>query len=133
MSALLEIRIKNLESRIKVFFAYFFILIALFSPTIAFANESTESATQSATQSATLPSTYYPLPATVSPTSPAYTDLIVHNMFHTFSCLTVGGSIIGQPCLTYQIQKDHPHIFLPHFEIRWDRILSKTKYTYMEC
>lgn len=115
MPALLEFRIKNLEYallsgvRIKGFFAYLFIIIALFlilfalfSPSVAFA----QGATQSATPSATLPSTYYPLPPTVSPTSPIYTDLIVHNMFHTFSCLTVGGSIIGQPCLTYQLQKD---------------------------
>lgn len=47
-----------------------------------------------------------PLPPTVSPTSPLYTDLIVNNMFHTFSCLMIGGSIIGQPCLTYQIQQN---------------------------
>src|SRR3989344_250750 len=42
----------------------------------------------------------------VPPTSPIYTDLLVHNMFHTFSCLAVGQSIIGQPCLTYQITKN---------------------------
>lgn len=53
-----------------------------------------------------LPTTTYQLPANVSPTSPIYTDLIVHNMFHTFSCLLVGGSVIGQPCLTYQAQAD---------------------------
>lgn len=47
-----------------------------------------------------------PVPYNVSPTSPIYTDLIVHNMFHTFSCLAVGQSMIGQPCLTYQPQKD---------------------------
>lgn len=41
------------------------------------------------------------LPATVSPTSPLYTDLLVHNIFHTFSCLAVGQSVISQPCLNY--------------------------------
>lgn len=89
----------------RIFFSFLFVtyyLLLVTSATPVFAQEST----QSATPSATLPSTYYPLPPTVSPTSPAYTDLIVHNMFHTFSCLTVGGSIIGQPCLTYQLQKD---------------------------
>lgn len=49
-----------------------------------------------------LPTATYQLPATVSPTSPIYTDLIVHNMFHTFSCLLAGSSVIGQPCLTYK-------------------------------
>ena len=43
-----------------------------------------------------------PIPSTVSPTSPIYTDLLVSNMFHTFSCLMVGSSMISQPCLTYQ-------------------------------
>lgn len=43
-----------------------------------------------------------PLPSTISPTSPVYTDLIVNNMFHTFSCLSIGSSVIGAPCLTYQ-------------------------------
>lgn len=44
---------------------------------------------------------YTPLPANISPTSPAFTDLIMQNTFHTFSCLMTGSSIIGQPCLTY--------------------------------
>ncbi len=43
-----------------------------------------------------------PIPTYVSPTSPIYTDLLVHNLFHTFSCLAVGSSVIGKPCLTYQ-------------------------------
>lgn len=42
-----------------------------------------------------------PLPPTVSPVSPLYTDLLVHNLFHSFSCLAIGQSVIGQPCLTY--------------------------------
>lgn len=41
------------------------------------------------------------LPSNVSPTSPLYTDLLIHNMFHSFSCLAIGQSVIGQPCLTY--------------------------------
>ncbi len=52
------------------------------------------------------PSSTLPLPPVVSPVSPLYTDLIVNNMFHTFSCLMVGGSVIGQPCLTYQVTKN---------------------------
>ena len=46
------------------------------------------------------------IPTTISPTSPIYTDLLVHNLFHTFSCLAVGQSTIGQPCLTYKLQQD---------------------------
>lgn len=46
------------------------------------------------------------IPATVSPTSPLYTDLLLQNMFHTFSCLAIGESLITQPCLTYQITKN---------------------------
>ncbi|MBI2018224.1 hypothetical protein HYS96_00820 [Candidatus Daviesbacteria bacterium] len=72
--------------------ALFFLLI----PT-AFAQTSTPSAVQS---------TVYSLPSTVQPTSPLYTDLLVNNMFHTFSCLAVGSSVIGQPCLTYQMTQN---------------------------
>ncbi len=50
--------------------------------------------------------TYAPLPAVVSPTSPIFTDLILHNTFHSFSCLAIGQSIIGQPCLSYQPVKN---------------------------
>ncbi len=46
------------------------------------------------------------LPTTISPTSPLYTDLLVSNLFHSFSCLAIGQSVIGQPCLTYQITKN---------------------------
>lgn len=92
--------------RIKLFVC--FILFALFLILI-----STASA-QSPSTPSSLPSpiplgaaassayTLYPLPSTVSPTSPIYTDLLVNNLFHSFSCLAVGSSIIGQPCLTYQ-------------------------------
>src|SRR3989344_2741388 len=54
----------------------------------------------------TLPATGSAIPATVSPTSPLYTDLLVHNLFHTASCIVAGRSAIGQPCLTYQISQD---------------------------
>lgn len=46
------------------------------------------------------------LPATISPTSPLYTDLLLSNMFHSFSCLAVGQSVIGQPCLSYQMTRN---------------------------
>ena len=48
------------------------------------------------------PNTLTPIPSTVSPTSPLFTDMLAYNIFHTFSCLAIGGSVIGQPCLTYQ-------------------------------
>lgn len=46
------------------------------------------------------------LPSTISTTSPIYTDLLMHNMFHSISCLILGGSVIGQPCVTYRITQD---------------------------
>lgn len=52
------------------------------------------------------PATPTAIPAYVSPVSPLYTDLLVHNLFHSFSCLAVGQSVIGQPCLTYQITQN---------------------------
>lgn len=70
---------------------------------------------QTASPSASyLPSTNYPpsttlgtsLPTTIPPTSPLYTDLLVNNLFHSFSCLAIGQSVIGQPCLTYQVTKN---------------------------
>jgi len=42
------------------------------------------------------------IPPVVSPTSPIFTELIFYNMFHTFSCVGTGNSVIGQPCLNYQ-------------------------------
>lgn len=60
---------------------------------------------QASTPSA-VQSTVYSLPSTVQPTSPIYTDLLVNNLFHSFSCLAVGSSVIGQPCVTYQITKN---------------------------
>ncbi len=54
--------------------------------------------TNSTPAASVLPAT---IPAYVSPTTPLYTDLIVNNMFHTFSCLMAGVSVIGQPCLNY--------------------------------
>ncbi|MBI4035681.1 hypothetical protein HY383_01905 [Candidatus Daviesbacteria bacterium] len=60
---------------------------------------------QSAAPSA-IQSTIYSLPTTVSPTSPLYTDLLVNNLFHSFSCIALGQSVIGQPCLTYQVTQN---------------------------
>lgn len=74
-----------------------FIVLILSTASIALA--------QTATPSALQPTTYN-LPATVSPASPLYTDLLIHNMFHTFSCLAVGQSVIGQPCLTYKFTQN---------------------------
>lgn len=58
------------------------------------------------TASAQTTATPAALPATVSPTSPLYTDLLLHNMFHSFSCVAIGQSVIGQPCLTYEVTKN---------------------------
>lgn len=80
-------RVKNLESRIKVFFLSILSIILYSLFIIQPASAQTAS--------------YAPLPSTISPTSPLFTDLLMQNVFHTFSCLAVGSSVIGQPCLTY--------------------------------
>ncbi len=79
------------------FFTFTFLLFTFSSP--AFAQSPTHDAT-------TLPTTNHQLPTNVSPTSPLFTDLLINNIFHSFSCLAVGQSTIGQPCLTYQVTKD---------------------------
>jgi len=103
-------RIKNLESRIKLLMPLFLILIALFLPKNAFAQTPASSTSKESKPtfevSQAIPTTNYQLPTTISPTSPLYTDLIVNNMFHTFSCLAIGQSLIGQPCLTYQVTRN---------------------------
>lgn len=68
-----------------------FIVLILFNAYPAFAQSNSSSSA---------------LPSTVAPTSPLYTDLLVHNLFHSFSCLAIGQSIIGQPCLTYQMTQN---------------------------
>ncbi len=69
----------------KLVIGFWLLVISLFLTPLAFAQN---------------PS-YAPLPSTISPTSPIFTDLIMQNTFHTFSCLMIGSSVIGQPCLTY--------------------------------
>lgn len=49
---------------------------------------------------------FTPLPANISQTSPIYTDLIINNLFHSISCIGTGQSVIGQPCLSYQTLTD---------------------------
>ena len=79
-------------------------MILLFILTFALSTSpvSAQSATPSTVPS-TIPQTLNPNPSSISPTSPLFTDLLVHNVFHSFSCLAVGSSIIGQPCLSYRV------------------------------
>ncbi|TSC87856.1 MAG: Uncharacterized protein G01um10147_359 [Microgenomates group bacterium Gr01-1014_7] len=88
---------KGFLKLVLVFILYTLYLIlytpAAFAQTTSGSTEFTPSEVEGLTTS---------LPATVSPTSPLYTDLLVHNMFHSFSCLAIGSSVIGAPCLTYQ-------------------------------
>ncbi|MBI2020443.1 hypothetical protein HYS94_03390 [Candidatus Daviesbacteria bacterium] len=86
--------------------ALFTICYLIFNIPIANAQTATPSALPTSNFPPQYPSSNLQLPTSISPTSPLYTDLLVHNMFHTFSCLTVGSSFIGQPCLTYQITKN---------------------------
>lgn len=71
-----------------------------FAPAVALAQQTPS------TTSANPVNNTYNIPTTIPSTSPLYTDLLIHNIFHTFSCLAKGSSIIGQPCLTYQVTKD---------------------------
>lgn len=77
----------------KLAVSFFLLIISLFLiPSASFAQEASPSAAT--------------LPTTVSPTSPLFTDILIYNTFHTFSCIGIGRSVIGQPCLTYQISKN---------------------------
>lgn len=78
---------------LKSFTIFSSLLLSLVIPSAAFAQNTTSK-------------TLTPLPSSVSPASPIFTDLLVHNMIHSASCLTIGQSFIGQPCLTYQITTD---------------------------
>lgn len=84
-------------ARILAFILFAFIPFFLFSPALA---------KNTATSSASFDQNYPTLPLTVSSTSPLYTDLLVSNLFHSFTCLAAGQSLIGQPCLTYQLAKN---------------------------
>lgn len=82
----------------KLAISLFLLIISLFViPVVALAQAATPSA---------LPATTYQLPTNIIPTSPIYTDLLINNMFHSFSCLAVGQSVIAYPCLNYQITKN---------------------------
>lgn len=72
---------------------------ALLLTPAAFAQTSSPSAIPTLTQN-------YQGVTTIIPTSPQYTDLLLNNLFHTFSCVAVGQSIIGQQCLSYQVVQD---------------------------
>src|SRR3989344_1021444 len=99
----LQFTIYNLQFsiiKILIFLTLFIVLHSLF---IIPVHAQTPNSVINNQQSASIP--YYP-PSNLNASSPYYTDLMVHNMFHTFSCLTVGSSIIGQPCLTYQVTKN---------------------------
>ncbi|MCL4365671.1 hypothetical protein M1437_00380, partial [Patescibacteria group bacterium] len=97
-------KLKTAAQNLKVltFTLLLFTLTFVLFATPVFAQTSTPSASVASVS----PATYYPLPPTISPTSPLYTDLFIHNMFHSFSCLAVGQSVIGQPCLSYQVTKN---------------------------
>ena len=82
-------------------FSCYLLLVTFATPSYAQAPSSPSSNIQSQN-----PASNFQLPTSISPTSPLYTDLLVHNMFHTFSCLAVGQSVTFQPCLTYQITKN---------------------------
>lgn len=76
-----------------VIFTFAFLLFTFSSPVFA---QTPSQVSQSLT----------PIPSYIPPTSPVFTDLLVSNMFHTFSCLAIGQSVIGSPCLSYQITKN---------------------------
>ncbi len=73
-------------------------LLLVTSATPVNAQESTPSALPSSNLQ---PPTSIPLPSYIPPTSPLFTDMLVYNIFHSFSCLGIGQSVIGAPCLNY--------------------------------
>ncbi len=79
--------------------------LLFFAPPI-FAQTSSPAALPASNFQPQSPTSNLPLPTSISPTSPLYTDLLVNNLFHSFSCLAVGQSLIGQPCLIYQVTKN---------------------------
>lgn len=59
------------------------------------------------TTPASTPSAYTAInPNQVPPQSPVYTNLMVYNLIHALSCLGIGQSIIGQPCVDYLAKID---------------------------
>lgn len=104
MTAGFEFRVQNLEFRILKYILIVLLFLILHSA--LFIQTAHAQTSFPASASSSLQPAAYNLPATISPTSPLYTDLLVSNMFHTFSCLAIGQSFIGQPCLTYQITKN---------------------------
>ncbi len=101
--------LSKLKTQILKFFSFTLLLYVL-SLTLFASSVSAQTATSSALPTSNLqpqyPSSNLPLPTSISPTSPLYTDLLVNNLFHSFSCLAIGQSTIGQPCLTYQLTKN---------------------------
>lgn len=82
---------------IKTFLLLMGLFVVLFSQTtIAFAS------TEVTFQKQATPSSYSASLQPVNSVSPAYTDQVVFGLFHTFGCIAVGFSSIGQPCLNYQ-------------------------------
>ena len=109
LGRLLRRRLLAMTGKMIILLLFLGLTFALYaSPTFAQTPASSTSKESKPTfeVSRAIPTTIYQLPPTISPTSPLYTDLIVNNMFHTFSCLAVGQSVIGQPCLTYQVTKN---------------------------
>src|SRR3989344_3558779 len=101
MSAHFEFRVSSLEFRVIKIIFVFFLFCILHSAFLIPAHAQEASASSLSSTNSELPTTL-PLPSYIPPTSPAYMDLMVFNIFHTFSCIAVGSSSIGQPCLTYQ-------------------------------
>lgn len=75
---------------VGIIFSFIFLLFTFATPVSA----------QTPTASAS------PLPTYISPLSPVYTEILINNMFHTFSCLAIGQSLDGQGCLSYQTTKN---------------------------
>ncbi|MBU1000634.1 hypothetical protein KKE78_04545 [Patescibacteria group bacterium] len=119
MTAVFEFTVYSLRSAIKLFLILLVFIFTFYILHFTFLN-SAYAQTNTSTSNESLPATLktsnsafevsqYPvstLPPVISPTSPLYTDLLVNNMFHTFSCLAIGQSLINQPCLTYQTTRD---------------------------
>lgn len=98
MSALFErFRIHDLGFTVLAILLSLFVIS--YSPIVnsVYAKDSTPSALP---QVATVSANYQPL-GQVSQQSPQYANLMVNNLLHSFSCILVGYSPIGHPCVDY--------------------------------
>src|SRR5947207_2362338 len=89
MSARFQFSIYNFQFTILAFILALLLTTLYLLPTTVHAQDV-------ATQSAIAPANL----SNITPLSPIYSNILVINLVHTFSCVAQGVSIIGQPCIS---------------------------------